>query len=84
MSVSSIVTLLVIIEIIVAFIDITKGFRRGDSALIFAGALCGLIALSSSPGVAKPTVGRVIYLILGLVLGVGAYIKDFVRRGWPY
>ena len=63
------------LDLIIAFIAIIKGFNESDMSKVFAGAFCGLMALSATQSLSTFTL---ILTILGGVVGVGS----FIRRGF--
>ena len=77
---NSMISMLVFIDLIVAFAVTAAGFRVGSPGMIAGGAICGLIALGSSPAVAEPRVITLILQIMGLVVGVGSAIVSSARR----
>ena len=74
-SIPNLVLIITTIDIIVAFVSIIRGFSRSDMSFVFSGAFCGLTALSN---LNDPSVMTLIFAILGMVVGVG----NFLRKGF--
>jgi hypothetical protein len=73
--VPTITVIMVLIGLVSAAANIIIGFRNEDYGLIVAGALCGLIALSSAPAVQEPTILTVGMDALAMIVGVDAFIE---------
>ncbi len=77
--VDELVSIFVILDIFVAFAFIARGLKSQDYGMTAGGAMCGLIALSSSPIKGQANVGKLILLILGLILGLSPNIIRSMR-----
>lgn len=78
--ITAMVSILIFWDLAAAFVAIVKGFKSDRYGLIAGGAICGLIAMGSTSAVKEPTIGVLLLLILGGVVGTGAFIMSTTDR----
>jgi len=71
---SILISVFVFIDLVISFAAINHGRKTGNHGTIIGGALCGLIALSSTQALDNPNFGTLLLQILGGVFGVGSFI----------
>ncbi len=67
------------IDIIIAIIAIVRGLNQSQMGLVFSGAFCGLMSISSIQNI---TVIGLLMTIAGGVVGIGTFINQGFRQNF--